>query len=104
MDLPAVYFERFFVSAGGLISYGPDFLDPYRRAAAYVDRILRGEKTSDVETKRGNGLKAWLGPLQSLRERHEGIGWWPIEYAPRGSFLVCPAVRNDNEVLLTPRG
>ena len=41
--LPAVYFERFFVSAGGLISYGPDFLDQYRRAAVYVDRILKGE-------------------------------------------------------------
>src|SRR6187200_3787865 len=37
--LPAVYFERAFVAAGGLISYGPDYLDQYRKAAGYVDRI-----------------------------------------------------------------
>jgi putative ABC transport system substrate-binding protein len=46
--LPAVYYERFFVAAGGLISYGPDFLDQYRLAAGYVDRILRGEKQADL--------------------------------------------------------
>jgi putative tryptophan/tyrosine transport system substrate-binding protein len=42
--LPAVYPARFFAAAGGLISYGPDFLDQFRRAAGYVDRILKGEK------------------------------------------------------------
>jgi putative ABC transport system substrate-binding protein len=46
--LPAVYFERFFASAGGLISYGPDLVDQYRRAATYVDRILKGEKPADL--------------------------------------------------------
>ena len=46
--LPAVYFERFFVAAGGLISYGPDCLDQYRHAAGYVDRILKGEKPADL--------------------------------------------------------
>jgi putative ABC transport system substrate-binding protein len=46
--LPAVYFERFFVADGGLISYGPEFVDQYRRAAGYVDRILRGEKPADM--------------------------------------------------------
>ena len=46
--LPAIYFERSFVAAGGLISYGPDFIDQYRRAAAYVDRILKGEKPGDL--------------------------------------------------------
>ena len=46
--LPAVYFERFFVAAGGLISYGPNFVDQYRRAASYVDRILKGEKPADL--------------------------------------------------------
>jgi putative tryptophan/tyrosine transport system substrate-binding protein len=46
--LPAAYFARFVVAAGGLISYGPDFLDVHRRPAAYVDRILKGEKPADL--------------------------------------------------------
>jgi putative ABC transport system substrate-binding protein len=46
--LPAVYPLRFFVTGGGLISYGPDIVDQYRRAAGYVDRILRGEKPADL--------------------------------------------------------
>ena len=46
--LPAVYFARYFVTGGGLISYGPDFIDQYRRAAGYVDRILKGEKPADL--------------------------------------------------------
>ena len=46
--LPAVYFLRRFISHGGLISYGPDIIDQYRRAAGYVDRVLRGEKPSDL--------------------------------------------------------
>jgi putative ABC transport system substrate-binding protein len=47
-SLPSVYYDRSFVTAGGLISYGPDFLDQYRRAAGYVDRILKGEKPADL--------------------------------------------------------
>ena len=46
--LPAVYFERLFVAAGGLSSYGPDLVDPFQRAAGYVDRILKGEKPADL--------------------------------------------------------
>jgi ABC-type uncharacterized transport system substrate-binding protein len=46
--LPAVYYERLFVAGGGLMSYGPDFIDQYRRAAGYVDRILKGEKPADL--------------------------------------------------------
>jgi putative tryptophan/tyrosine transport system substrate-binding protein len=46
--LPAVYYERYYVGAGGLMSYGPDFLHQYRSAAGYVDRILKGEKPSDL--------------------------------------------------------
>jgi putative tryptophan/tyrosine transport system substrate-binding protein len=43
-----VYFERHFAAAGGLITYGPNFIDQYRLAAGYVDRILKGEKASDL--------------------------------------------------------
>jgi ABC-type uncharacterized transport system substrate-binding protein len=46
--LPTVYYERFFATAGGLICYGPDRVDQYRRAAGYVDRILKGEKPADL--------------------------------------------------------
>ena len=46
--LPAVYPYRFFVEAGGLISYGPNLMDLYRRSASYVDRILKGAKPADL--------------------------------------------------------
>jgi putative ABC transport system substrate-binding protein len=46
--LPAVYSFRYYATSGGLISYGPDTTDPFRRAAGYVDRILKGEKPADL--------------------------------------------------------
>ena len=46
--MPAVYSNRLFVTAGGLISYGPDRIEQYQRAAGYVDRILKGEKPADL--------------------------------------------------------
>ena len=46
--MPAVYYRRVFPASGGLISYGPDIIDPSRRAAGYVDRILKGEKPADL--------------------------------------------------------
>jgi putative ABC transport system substrate-binding protein len=46
--LPAVYSNRLFVASGGLLSYSPDRIDQFRRAAAYVDRILKGEKPADL--------------------------------------------------------
>jgi putative tryptophan/tyrosine transport system substrate-binding protein len=46
--LPAVYAWRIFVDDGGLISYGPDDIEQYRRVAGYVDRILKGEKPADL--------------------------------------------------------
>jgi putative ABC transport system substrate-binding protein len=52
--LPAVYFERLFATAGGLISYGPDYVDQYRLAAGYVDRILKGEKPADLPVQAPN--------------------------------------------------
>ena len=52
--LPAVYMEPAFVAAGGLISYGPNFTDQFRRAADYVDRILKGEKPADLPVQAPN--------------------------------------------------
>jgi putative ABC transport system substrate-binding protein len=46
--LPAVYYDRLFVDAGGLLSYGTDLADQYHRAAAYVDRILKGAKPAEL--------------------------------------------------------
>jgi putative tryptophan/tyrosine transport system substrate-binding protein len=46
--LPAIYPYSYYVRSGGLFSYGPDGVDPYRRAAGYVDRILKGEKPADL--------------------------------------------------------
>jgi putative tryptophan/tyrosine transport system substrate-binding protein len=47
-SLPAVYWERLFVAAGGLMSYGADYVGMFRQAASYVDRILRGDKPADL--------------------------------------------------------
>ena len=52
--LASIYWERFFVVAGGLISYGVHTIDQYRRAAGYVDRILRGEKPADLPVQAPN--------------------------------------------------
>ena len=45
---PPVYYNRYFATGGGLISYGPDYIDQFRLAAGYVDRILKGEKPADL--------------------------------------------------------
>ena len=52
--LPAVYASRVFVTIGGLIYYGPELTDQYRRAAGYVDRILKGEKPADLPVQAPN--------------------------------------------------
>jgi putative ABC transport system substrate-binding protein len=52
--LPTVYASRFLVTAGGLISYGPDILDQYRRSAGYIDRVLQGEKPADLPVQAPN--------------------------------------------------
>jgi putative tryptophan/tyrosine transport system substrate-binding protein len=54
--LPAVYPFPFFVRSGGLISYGPDIIDSYRRAASYIDRILKGEKPADLPVQQATKI------------------------------------------------
>ena len=57
LRLPAIYPFRYFVTDGGLISYGPDVVDQYRRASGYVDRILKGEKPADLPVQRSTKLE-----------------------------------------------
>jgi putative ABC transport system substrate-binding protein len=52
LRLPAVYPFRYFVTDGGLMSYGPDVVDQYRRAAGYVNRILKGQKPADLPVQK----------------------------------------------------
>jgi putative ABC transport system substrate-binding protein len=56
-NLPGVYPWSFFVTSGGLLSYGPDFVDQYRQAAGYVDRILKGEKPADLPVQAATKYK-----------------------------------------------
>jgi putative tryptophan/tyrosine transport system substrate-binding protein len=58
--LPAVYFDRSFVAAGGLISYGPDRIEMYRQAAGYVDRILKGEKPADLPVQQVTKVELFI--------------------------------------------
>src|SRR5262245_26544346 len=55
--LPAIYPFRYFVIEGGLISYGPDVIDQYRRAAGYVDRILKGEKPGNLPVQQSTKVE-----------------------------------------------
>ena len=64
--VPAVYPLRYFAVSGGLISYGPDRLEPYRRAAGYVDRILKGENLPTCRCKRRPSTN-WLSTLRPPR-------------------------------------
>lgn len=58
--LPSVYWDRFFVAAGGLVSYGPNLIDEFRHAADYVDRILRGAKPADLPVQQSTSLELVL--------------------------------------------
>ena len=76
--LPAVYIRRYYVATGGLISYGVDFLDQYRRAASYVDRILKGEKPADLPVMRPTKFEFVIN-LRSAK----GLGFRRAEEAAR---------------------
>jgi putative ABC transport system substrate-binding protein len=60
--LPAIYYRRNFVISGGLISYGYDIMDQYRRAAGYVDRILKGEKPADLPVQAPTKYELVINP------------------------------------------
>lgn len=60
LRLPAIYPFRDFALGGGLLSYGPDVVDQYRRAAGYVDRILKGERPADLPVQRSTKLELVL--------------------------------------------
>ena len=70
--LPAIYFERIFAAAGGLVSYGPDNLDAFRRAADYVDRILKGEKPADLPVQAPTKYRAGDQPQDRQGTRPHG--------------------------------
>ena len=75
--LPAIYAFRLFVADGGLISYGPDAIDPYRRAAGYVDRILKGQKPADLPVQAPVKYEITInfsrGLLRRIRPGHTAI-------------------------------
>jgi len=81
--LPAVYYNRGFVIAGGLISYGPDFIDQYRRAAGYVDRILKGEKPADLPVQAPTKYELVVN-LKTAKDSYRGE-------LPYDCALICPA-------------
>ena len=87
--LPAVYSDRFFVADGGLISYGPDFVDQYRRAAGYVDRILKGEKPADLPVQAPTKYRAGDQPQdrQGARPRSAAVAARPRR---RGDRMSAP--------------
>ena len=58
--LPAVYFARYWVAAGGLMSYGVDYVDLFRQTASYVDRILRGDKPADLPVQAATKFETTL--------------------------------------------
>ena len=91
--LPAVYFYRFFVREGGLISYGPDSIDPYRRAAGYVDRILKGEKPANLPVQ---APTKWFKLPVKCKMR------WPAELPGSTGFVQsCASVSGSTAFLIS---
>jgi putative tryptophan/tyrosine transport system substrate-binding protein len=66
LKLPTVYSNRVFVTAGGLISYGPDYVDLYRQAASDIDRVLKGEKPADLPVQAPTTYQMVINPPRLL--------------------------------------
>ena len=96
--LPAVYPLRAFVTGGGLISYGPDSIDPYRSAAGYVDRILKGEKPGDLPVQSPTRYELVINLRAALKETGIEAGLVRIDVrneaqAARVGFQGSPSIR-----------
>ena len=97
--LPAVYYDRIFVAGGGLISYGVDIVDQYRRAAGYVDRILKGEKPADLPVQAADQVRAGHQPQdrEDARPRRAALAARPRRRGDRvmsgASSSRCSAAR-----------
>jgi len=63
--LPAIYFNRLYAEAGGLLSYGPNISENYRRAAAFVDKILKGANPADLPIERPTKIELVIGTKQT---------------------------------------
>ena len=87
--LPAVYWDRTPVTGGGLISYGADLLDQYRRAAGYVDRILKGEKPSDLPVIQPSKYEMVI----NLKTAALGIEVPPFRHRRRGDRIALELTR-----------
>ena len=86
-NVPAVYSASYFARDGGLLSYGPDPVDIYRRAASYVDRILRGEKPADLPVQAPTIECEVLSPCRGRRPHHvqrDRIGTWEVSCLAAG--------------------
>src|SRR5215470_6624839 len=101
--LPAVYWERLFVAAGGLMSYGADYVDMYRQAASYVDRILRGDKPADLPVQAATKFETIVSlktakalgltvPPGLLVAADEVIEWARVHHAARRRGADCHGV------------
>ena len=82
--LPAVYIQRPFVAAGGLISYGPNFPDQYRQAAGYVDRILKGERPGELPVQSPNKYELTIN-LKTAKALGIGV---PASLLSRADYVI----------------
>ena len=89
--LPAIYYERFFVTGGGLISYGASLIDQYQRAASYVDRILKGEKQADIASASTDKVRVGdqSQDRQGTRPRRAAFAARPRRRGDRIGCVVC---------------